>query len=356
MKKFLTVVCMLAMITSCVSCGENSDESSIATEVSTETKKEAEEETESTAETTTQEETTESETETTTEEATEEETTAPEMTVLYEENGLKISYKGLTVDNFGDLDINLLIENDCGQNITVQCRDFYINDFETDSTFSCDLGNGKKSNDTISVNQSELEKNSFTIDNIEKIEFSFHVINEESWETIVDSPVITINTLQNGTETDEVVSENTAEPETVTEPSPEQLAEESAVSESTITAGTVMQYFIDNGAPNIGEYIERTESDDKLLGRPEQYISKVSFRITTVELDEDDPYDASIEVFNNTDDALKRYNEVNSLLEEYPMFKEYIYLKENVLLRMKFDVLPEDEQVYEQLLNDYIGV
>lgn len=353
MKKFLTVVCMLTMITSFASCGESNEESSIATEVSTEAETKAEKETEPATETTTQEESAEPETETT----TEEETTAPEIIVLYEENGLKISYKGLTSDEyFGDLDINLFIENNCGQDITVQCRDFYINDFETEEAFSCDLANGKKANDKISVWKSDLENNNLTIDNIEKIEFSFHVTNEESWDTIVDSPVITINTLQNGTKTDEMTSENTAELETTTEQLSEQPTEESVAIENTITATAIMQYFIDNGAPNIGEYIERTESDDKLLGRPEQYISKVSFRITTVELDEKDPYDASIEVFNNADDALKRYNEVNSLLEEYPMFKEYLYLKENVLLRIKFDVLPEDEQVYEQLLNDYIGI
>lgn len=124
--------------------------------------------------------------------------------------------------------------------------------------------------------------------------------------------------------------------------------------EKVISASNIIKYFDDNDAPNLGEYIERTESDDKLLGRPEQYTSKVSFKITTIEFNEDEPYDGCIEVFNNNDDAHKRYNEVSSIIEQYPMFKEYIYLKENVFLRMKYDVLPSDEKIYEQLLDAYM--
>ena len=354
MKKFLTIVCTLAILTSLASCGENQeDNNSIATEVSTETEIETEKE----EEITTQEEATEPITEQITVEETtisENETEPPtekvaeaETIMLYEENGLKIFYKGLTFDDlFGDISVNLYIENNCNQDITIHCRDFCINDFVTDCAFSCDIANGKKANDKISVWKSDLEANNLTIDNIEKIEFSFHVINEESWDTIFDSPIITINTSQ--ADVNETVLENTNESQA--EMTIE--TEEAIADEKVITATGIIQYFIDNNAPNLGEYVERTESDDNLLGRPEQYISKVSFRITTVELDEEDPYDASIEVFNNADDALKRYNEVSSLIEQFPMFKEYLYLKDNILLRMKFDVLPSDEQVYEQLLND----
>lgn len=156
----------------------------------------------------------------------------------------------------------------------------------------------------------------------------------------------------------EVTTEEATEPETIpestTEVPTEPLTEESMQNEKTINAVDIMQYFIDNNAPNLGEYIERTESDDNLLGRPNQYTSKVSFKITTVEPNEEDPYDASIEVFDNKEDALKRYEELKVVIEKLPFFNEYFCLKDNVLFRMKFDVLPSDEKIYEQLLNEYI--
>ena len=157
--------------------------------------------------------------------------------------------------------------------------------------------------------------------------------------------------LQDRPETIETTSETISEAEITTE----QPSEEPVSDEKVITAMDIMQYFIDNNAPSIGEYVERTENDDKFLGRPELYVSKVAFKVTSVEFDEDDPYDVSIEVYNNADDALKRYSEMSSLMEQYPMFQEYLCLNDKVLMRIKFDVVPSEEKVYEQLLDDYIN-
>lgn len=120
-----------------------------------------------------------------------EEDTKPEEIVIYEDNGFKMIYKGLSKSLSG-MNVDLYIENNSGQKATVQCRNFCINDFEINSYFSCDINDGKKANDNIFIFNSTLDDNGLSYNNIEKIEFSFHVF-DENFNTIFDSPIIIIN-------------------------------------------------------------------------------------------------------------------------------------------------------------------
>ena len=111
--------------------------------------------------------------------------------VAYEGNGIKIVVKGLREDGWLGPGIVVYIENDSGKNITVQSRDESVNGFMVDAFFSSDIISGKRCIDTITFMDSDLEENEITA--IENVELSFYIYDQDSWDTIVDTGVITID-------------------------------------------------------------------------------------------------------------------------------------------------------------------
>lgn len=105
--------------------------------------------------------------------------------VLYDANGIKITYKGITSGWMGT-DVNLLIENNTDTDYCIQVRNMSVNGFMVDPTFSPDVAAGKKANDAISFYSSQLEENN--IDKIEQLEFYFHIF---SWDDMMDSAIET---------------------------------------------------------------------------------------------------------------------------------------------------------------------
>ena len=110
----------------------------------------------------------------------------------YVGNGVEIVVKGLAEDNslFGP-SIVVYISNTSSKNVTVQVRDVSINGFMIDTIFSCDVLVGKHAIDTITFMSNDLEENE--IESIESVELSFHIINSDSWDTIIDTTPVTIN-------------------------------------------------------------------------------------------------------------------------------------------------------------------
>ncbi len=110
---------------------------------------------------------------------------------FYDSNGIKIIGKSLSSNDsiFGP-GLILYIENNSNQNITVQARDTSVNGFMIDTSMSEDVMVGKKSITALTFMSSSLEKNGIT--DIKTVETSFHVFDEESWDTIVDTDPITI--------------------------------------------------------------------------------------------------------------------------------------------------------------------
>lgn len=134
--------------------------------------------------------TTEKTTEAPTEAVTEAPTEAPKTeSVLFEENGIKIVFKGIGKDWLGQT-AELRIENTSAKNYTVQVRDVSVNGFMVDPLFSCDVNSGKTANDQISFMESDFEKNDIT--SIEDIELSFHIFNADDWGEDFDSGTITV--------------------------------------------------------------------------------------------------------------------------------------------------------------------
>lgn len=123
-------------------------------------------------------------------EATENKVTVDEM-VIYEENGVRITVKGLEDSWFGT-DLKLLIENDSDKSIVVQARDANVNGYMVPTMMSADVAAGKKINDGLTFETSGLKESG--IEEIATMEFKFVIIDGDSWEHIDETDVIKVDT------------------------------------------------------------------------------------------------------------------------------------------------------------------
>lgn len=112
--------------------------------------------------------------------------------VLVDELGVKITAKSLETDGFSGPELKLLIENNSGKNLTVQCRNASINGYMMDNLMSVDVADGKAANDELAFYNSYMED--CCIEEIADMEFSFHIFTTEDWETYLDTPQITVLT------------------------------------------------------------------------------------------------------------------------------------------------------------------
>ena len=115
-----------------------------------------------------------------------------EEAVLLDQNDIKIAATGF--DGNGSLgpSINLLIENNGSKPVTVQARNASVNGYMTETMMSADVAGGKKANDSLTFMRSDLETAGITV--IADMEFSFHIFDSETWDTVLDSEPIKINT------------------------------------------------------------------------------------------------------------------------------------------------------------------
>lgn len=111
---------------------------------------------------------------------------------VYENGGIKIVVKGLAEDSsFMGPEIVLYVENESGQDITVQARDVSVNGFMVQSILSSDVVNTKHRISGLSLLSSDLKENE--IEKIETCEVSFHIFDSNTWNTIADTDPITIS-------------------------------------------------------------------------------------------------------------------------------------------------------------------
>lgn len=111
---------------------------------------------------------------------------------IFNQDGIKISTTGFEPDGFWGPEVKLLVENDSEKDITVQIRNSSVNGYMIDFQMSCDVAAGKKANDGMGISRSGLEASG--IDTIANIEFSFHIFESSSWDTILDSDIIALTT------------------------------------------------------------------------------------------------------------------------------------------------------------------
>ena len=122
------------------------------------------------------------------------------------------------------------------------------------------------------------------------------------------------------------------------------------------SADEVLQELKDEELP-IGESVAYTAKNDPndLLGRPNQYTSKVTFEDTRLKPDPmankfDVQNGGSIEVFENKDDAIRRKEYVGDIGKSFSPFSEYIYREGTVLLRLSHRLTPKQAAEYEDVL------
>jgi hypothetical protein len=111
-----------------------------------------------------------------------------EGTELYNEGGIRIVGKTVDENSFWGTAILLYIENTSGRNVTIQCDDMSINGFMMTPYFSCDVYDGKKAIDDITIMSSELEDNG--IESIDDVELKFNIYDADTYDTIANSDVI----------------------------------------------------------------------------------------------------------------------------------------------------------------------
>lgn len=115
-----------------------------------------------------------------------------EEAVLFDQGGIKITAKSINEKGTFGPEIKLLIENDSAKSITVQSRNTSVNGYMIETMMSADVAAGKKANDSLTLLRSDLETAGITT--IADIEFSFHIFDSETWDTIVDSDMVRIET------------------------------------------------------------------------------------------------------------------------------------------------------------------
>lgn len=115
---------------------------------------------------------------------------------LYNQNGIVITATELNMNGTWGPEIKVIVENNSDKNITVQTRNSSVNGFMTEISFSCDVVAGKKANDSLIFESSSLE--ACNIETLADIEFSFYIMDSETWDEIASTEIITINTSANG--------------------------------------------------------------------------------------------------------------------------------------------------------------
>lgn len=125
-------------------------------------------------------------------------TASIEETVILDQDGLKITATGLE-DSFMGEELKLLVENNSGQNLTVQSHASSVNGYMITNIMSIDVANGKKVNDALTLTSSEMED--CGISSITDLAFTLHVFNTDTWEAVIDTPVIELKTNLSGSVT-----------------------------------------------------------------------------------------------------------------------------------------------------------
>ncbi len=112
--------------------------------------------------------------------------------IVYQSDGVTMYYKNCDQGGlFEEAEFNFLVVNDSDVNVTVSGDNMSINDYAITDFFYADCASGKKTNESISVYGSDLEKNN--IENIEKLEFTFKCYNSDTYHKIWESDTITLN-------------------------------------------------------------------------------------------------------------------------------------------------------------------
>lgn len=119
-------------------------------------------------------------------------------TVLYDADGVKVTATGLEEGWMGP-EVKILVENSSEQNVLVTTDALSVNGYMAPfSSLYAEVAAGKKSNETLSLLSSELERSG--ISTIAELQFFIEVKDADTWDPIAASELITLSTSAAGFE------------------------------------------------------------------------------------------------------------------------------------------------------------
>jgi hypothetical protein len=104
---------------------------------------------------------------------------------------------------------------------------------------------------------------------------------------------------------------------------------------------------------NIEVFTPKTDPN-RLMGRPGQYISKVSFTDTNYPENDLGKIDQTIETFPTTAAAKTRRDYIDRVTRNTPFLLQYQFLRGRVLLRLDKELSPDDAKEYEAALTEIV--
>lgn len=116
--------------------------------------------------------------------------TAP-GTVLLDQEGVRITYTGMTTDTFGNVDLNVTIENNTNNTVFVSAANMSVNGIMLSGLFGQTLTAGHRANTSIWLSDGRLAENGITA--INEVRFNVVVADGTTFVHIFSSDTITIN-------------------------------------------------------------------------------------------------------------------------------------------------------------------
>lgn len=115
-----------------------------------------------------------------------------ENSVLVDQDGVKVTVTGMTMDGWYGPSFQLTLENNTEQNLTFAARNSSVNGYMMDVMMSQTVAAGMKANYDLTISSSDLE--AAGIKTIADIELSFNIYNSDSWLDYLNTDMIRIET------------------------------------------------------------------------------------------------------------------------------------------------------------------
>lgn len=184
MKKILALLLVAAVLVTCTACFEGEGDSTIRATGGGDKPTQSQDNSQPTSATTP-----------TTEPNKNEEITIAE-TVIYDDNGVKITVKGLD-EGWTGPELKVLVENSSDKNIVFSGSEYVVNGVTISGYAYIDVAAGKKTNGAISFSQDDLETAGIhcmaTI-----MGMDFHVTDSDSYTTMFDVPFSLVTSIAEG--------------------------------------------------------------------------------------------------------------------------------------------------------------
>lgn len=110
-------------------------------------------------------------------------------TVVYDAGGVRLIFKGMEVDTYGDATLRFFAENLTKHTVNIGADMVYLNDRETDGMLWCHLWPDTRSNEPVYI----WELSEYGIDtgsDIEQVRLELYVQNAENWESVYETIII----------------------------------------------------------------------------------------------------------------------------------------------------------------------